>query len=143
MATDEELASTMGVALDVLNQPKEYLELALSYEMMAVDYMSGSSVNVLVEKLALSNMTLEQYVEAAESQLKSIGYIDEELEYDYVEFCGETYMAYEYKIHVGEGLPEITTAQFIRKIDDRIAIITFSFFSEDAFEMLLDCFSEY
>ena len=77
-ATDEEIAESLNVGIDmfVKDNFKEALENSPAiYDMMAVDNITGSNVSIGFENLARSfssNMTVDQYIDTLERQLKNM-----------------------------------------------------------------------
>lgn len=77
-STDEEIAAAMNVAVDKIlgDKYKETLESnPATYDMMVVDSLTGSNINIVYENLKLSfatNITIEQYVEALKQQLSGV-----------------------------------------------------------------------
>lgn len=76
-STDEEIASAMGMGAEALG--KDYKELlesnAAVFDMMVVDSLTGSNINVTYENLSKSfstNITVEQYIDAVEQQLSGL-----------------------------------------------------------------------
>jgi len=74
-ATDEEIAATMQIGAELVNQ-ENFLAQAEKmnnvYDMMVRDVMTGNNINVVFENLkasASSNITVEQYIEVARKQL--------------------------------------------------------------------------
>lgn len=77
-STDEEIAAAMNLAVDqILGENfKQALENnPVIYDMMVVDSVTGTNINVVYENLAksfASNITEEQYVEALKQQLSGV-----------------------------------------------------------------------
>ena len=77
-STDEEIAQTMNIGVEKLlgENFKEALENNPSiYDMMVVDTISRSSINVGYENLSKTmstNITVEQYIAAVKKQLESV-----------------------------------------------------------------------
>lgn len=77
-STDEEIAQAMDVGVELLgaDKYKEALENSQSvFDMMVVDSLTATSVNVSYENLvksAMSNITEEQYIDATKEQFANI-----------------------------------------------------------------------
>jgi len=140
MLSDEEIKTAMNVGSEVLDVEVDADSAVVVYCMMAADYMTGDSVSVAVEKLAIPSLTETQYIYAAKLQLANAGIpTDNMTEYSRT-LCGKEYQLLDYSVSV-KGM-SYRVVQLIRKIDDRIVLITISDFSGSA-EQILKCFSAY
>ena len=73
--SDEEIASLMNMSVDMMlgeNFKYAFEQIPMVYDMMAVDYVSGSSVSMAYEKLVVPSMTEEQYVAALERTMAGV-----------------------------------------------------------------------
>ncbi len=76
-ATDEEIAAMMDVAKDILNDGDKLFEiadLAVIYEFMAKDLVSGNNISMIFENLVKtgsSQITEDQYLSVTKNQLKA------------------------------------------------------------------------
>lgn len=119
--TDEELAATMNVSADALNN--SFLETVASlttvYDMMVIDQSTGTNVSVAYENLMLSanaDMTCEEYLEAMKAQLSAIDTMKMEFgEPSPITLCGEEYTRVICTVTMGE----ITVSQvyYLRNVD--------------------------
>ncbi len=75
-STDEEIAATMQIGAELLNQENfaaQAEKMNNVYDMMVRDLMTGDNINIGFENLKASNssnITEEQYIEVAKNQLK-------------------------------------------------------------------------
>ena len=76
-STDEEIAALMNIGAEMLGE--KFTEALKNnptvYDMMAIDTLTGSSVNIGYENLSKtfsSNITVEQYIEVLKNQISSI-----------------------------------------------------------------------
>ncbi len=119
--TDDELAATMNVSADALNN--SFLETVASlttiYDMMVIDQNTGTNISVAYENLKLtanSDMTCEAYLEAMKTQLAAIDTMTMEFgEPSTVTLCGEEYM----RVISTTSMGEITVSQiyYLRNVD--------------------------
>ncbi len=77
MATNEEIEKMMELGADVMfeengKQMIDWAKVTTAYEMMATNPTNNSNVIVCAEKVALSNMTVTQYLDTVKSQLGSV-----------------------------------------------------------------------
>ena len=77
-ATDEQIAASVNVAIDTLlgDNFKEALENNPAiYDMMVVDMLTGTNINVVyenLEKTFAKSLTIEQYVDALKQQVSNV-----------------------------------------------------------------------
>ncbi len=81
MATEDELLSLMGMSKEMLSEDfnslqLKYAEMSSIYEFMCVAPDQSANINVASEKLMLSNITEEQYVEVLKTQLANLAAMD-------------------------------------------------------------------
>jgi hypothetical protein len=75
LATEEDMISMMNLGADFIDMDEKILDYAMVttvYEMMASSPIGLPNVIVMAEKLTLSNMTEEQYIEALKNQLSRL-----------------------------------------------------------------------
>jgi len=148
MATEEDIATMMGLGAEMMDLDSklvEYANLTTVYEMMATEVASGTNVIVLAEKLSMSNMTVEQYFTALESQLKAVESIQYEIDNEIttVEIAGNSYKQLTAST-VAYGKPMVQK-YMLRKIDDRMIgfIVTDVSESEEVLNTLMAGFSKF
>ena len=121
-ATDEEIASALGLASSMFNA--DFAEIAESsgslYDMMVSDSLTGTNINLGYENLALSNstnVTEEQYIEALEQQLKGVSsmVVEFEDEITTVKLSGQDYVRVVANV-TASGI-EMSQVYYLRKID--------------------------
>ena len=142
MSTEEELYEAMGLGAEFVGIDKEKYDWATvgnTYEMMATDITTGSNVIVMAEKLALKNITMDQYVEALKLQFAAVDAM--KVTFDSVEevtFAGQTYT----RIDISNEVSGMTIKQvmLLRKIEDRMIAITITAMVDRDEEILLSCF---
>ena len=148
MATEADINTMMGLGAEFsgLNQQMiEYANLTTVYEMMATDVVTGSNVIVLVEKLSMSNLTVDQYFSALKTQLQGLGTIAYEVSDDIVtvEVAGQSYQ----QLTASTSSYGMTMEQtyIIRKVDDRMVgfIFTNTTDTSDAIDTLMAGFTTY
>ena len=144
MATEEELREMMGVGIDMLEVDidSKILEQAANYfDMMAANPNDGSSVMVMAEKLMLSGITVDQYIEAYSKNMKDM-YNAEVIEQGKEEFCGNEWNYAVYVFSVQNINLEYVT--FFLKAGNRVVSMTFSGLSDESLNNafgLVSCYS--
>ena len=124
-ATDEEIAQTMSIGQEVLDDMTAYQEavskMATVYDMMVQDFETGCNISVVYENLTLSGsvgMTEEEYIEAVTTQLAAI----EDMEYTFGEtttmvvLSGEVYRCFSTYVSVN-GI-QIQQNYYVRAMDN-------------------------
>lgn len=144
MATDEEIEAAMGVGSELMygedgEEKLRYAQITTIYDMLAADISSGSNIIVMAEKLPLSNMTEEDYLEALQRQVTQANVSLTDVQEATMEICGETYYTLEYTIAAG-GVSTLQTI-LVRKIGDRMAAISLTYQDAGARDALLAGFS--
>jgi len=144
MATESEVRGMMEIAADVVNI--DYSKLSTVYEMMATSFPSGHpNVIVMVEKLSLSNMTIEQYVAALKIQLSSITTMTYSFSSDLtdVTIAGHVYKQFSAECQAN-GMTILQNI-ILRKIDNRVAglIVSYTESTKSEMEILMKGFSKY
>lgn len=130
-STDEELASLMGVALDLMNVnefAQTVAESATIYDMMVTNTETNSNVIVLYENTDITNagkdITLDEYIDAVDAQLQAQTALSTEIvARTEVVLCGEEYV----KLVLDTEMNGISFTQvyYVRQIDNiMISIVT-------------------
>ncbi len=138
MASAAELEEMMNLTGEE-KQNLDWSQVIEAYEMMASDPVNGDSVVVMAEKLYDKSTTVGDFIENLKEEISALS----ELGITYgeggtVTIGGEKYTRFEYGISFG-GMT-ISQTSFLRKLDDRMVVITITSSSEDAQEMFLSCF---
>lgn len=149
-ATDEQIASMMSVSVDIMSDAglevsEEMLQLQAIYDMMATDTLTGTSVLVMYENLAVvvggSSYTEKQYLEEVSKQLDtaSMGNANEEITEETL--CGNTYTVMKVELEVQDI--SATQYYYMRKIDKYMQGIIISVMNgdEDTATQVLSYFS--
>ena len=138
MASAAEVEEMMGLTQEE-KQDIQWSKVIEAYEMMATDAMGLDSVVVMTEGLTKENNTVNKFIDKLKSEFSYIS----EVEITYAETCeeviaGEKYTRFEYEI----SLMNQTYKQimFLRKIGERMAVITITASNEGVEEMFLSCF---
>lgn len=146
-ATDEEMAETMGVGLEVLQDSglelnEKILEQKVIYDMMAVDSETGVNVIVSYENMALTfggdKLTEADYLDICKSQLESV----ETCEYAFGDVTEQQIGEDTYQAILAE-VPELGLRQYycVRKVGKYMLSIVVSAFEGDDIAEILNCFS--
>lgn len=147
MASDAELQQIMGQGMDeiveegVLSQDAVDLGRATtSYELYAVDLISGGSISLMVENLPMAGITERIYIEAYRSSMGqttlevSLGE-PEEMELGGMQFVGVDGV-------LGYNEQEIGQRLLVKKVEDRkMLVVILSYLSQEDLDALLECFS--
>ena len=147
LATEEELSQMMGITFDALGDDvsdaqKKYAELNTVYELMAMDSLGVTNVNIVLEK---TNVSMSKYLAALKAQAESLDAMKVSLQGDAqeVEFAGATYT----KMSANVSANGITMYQeyYSRKVGDRMMMMTVTWADgfETAKETLMNAFSAY
>jgi len=142
MATEEDMLQMMGIGADVAGVDKKIIELTTVYEMMASAITGQPNVIVMVEKPLLSNITVEQYLDALKTNLLSVTALDYEFDDQItsVEIAGNEYKQF------SAALPSMNIIQnyFCRKQGGRIIafINTYSLDTKQDLDILMGGFSK-
>lgn len=145
MSTEEEMKELMklgaeATGIDLSDPAVNYALLNVVYEMMAMD-TSGNSVMVIAEKPALSNITIEQYMEAVTSQLENMQDLNYSVsDVDKVDLWNKDFHFFA----AARSVNGITMTQYYlcTKVDDRIISIIITDVTGDGFDKIYDAFSE-
>jgi hypothetical protein len=140
MASEQDLIDLMDFGAEIVYADKDkklvdYTKANTVYEMMASTQEGLPNVSVIVEKLPLSSLTVDQYIEAFKAQLADMDMMS-------VSFSGGA----ETGMFAGKSyqkLSAVTTAYdmemlqeyLVRKIDNRIVCITITYTADTAKEM--------
>lgn len=146
MATDEEINSMMQAGVDVMYEDEEtgemildYTQLSTVYEMVAADITNGSNVIVMCEKLPLSGIEMDQYIEAMRTQMAQTTLDVDFGEPEDVDLGGVTFTGLTYS--VDSNGTQANQTMLLKKVDDRMYAVTFSYQDPAAYETLKACFS--
>ncbi len=142
MSTEDELYEAMGIGAEFVGIDKKTYDwetVGNAYEMMATDIITGSNVIVLAEKLALKNVTMDQYIEALRVQFKNVESMTVTFDsVNEVTFAGQTYTRID-ATTVVNGM-NIKQVMLLRKVEDRMFGITVTAMNEGDDDVLLSCF---
>ena len=147
MTTSEEIDAMMEVGADAIlgeeNGKKlyDFTKITNVYEMMAVS-LEGTSALVMAEKPLLSNISIDQYVEAVKSQFSKLTsqmaglQIGEAVDY---EFCGQTFK----KMSISYSMSGVQIKQtyLLKKFDDRFLGVIITARDEASFNKIAAMFS--
>ena len=136
--TEEEIAAAYELGSEMVGT-EDYDAVSL-YEMMAADYTTGDSVNIVTEKLTITSISEEVYLIAAKRQFTNMGIEPLNLKEYTKLIAGKEYRVLDYDVNIA-GM-QYRIVQCVRKIGDRMAIISVSDFSGNG-EALFNCFSAY
>ncbi len=146
MASDEEINALMGQAADLMYEDPETGEqvldttqLAMVYEMMAVDVTTGGNVIIAAEKLPLASMTEEQYVAAMEQQMAQTTMSIDFGDPSSVTLGSTEFLSLQYEADAGTGVMQQN--MLLKKIGDRMMLITLSAPDQAGLDALLACFT--
>jgi hypothetical protein len=123
MATEEDINNMMNLGADVMGLNKkivDYASLTTVYEMMASAPSGLPNVIVGVEKLQLSNITLDQYFDALKTQLANLPEMNYEFSGDIasLEIAGQSYKQLTATLNMADQ--SITQRYIARKNDNRM-----------------------
>ena len=148
MATEAETLTLMGIGAETAGIDSKTLDYALLttvYEMMVSTPSGIPNLSVMVEKLPMQNITVEQYLGILKEQLSSVSSMKYDLsgEIDSVSIAGQTYSRF--IAHVEMSGIEMQQYYIFRKTDDRIIgfIGTCTPDTTDALDALLNSFEAY
>ncbi len=146
MASDEEINALMGQAADLMYEDPETGEqildttqLAMVYEMMAVDVTTGGNVIIAAEKLPLASMTEEQYVAAMEQQMAQTTMSIDFGDPSSVTLGSTEFLSLQYEADAGTGVMQQN--MLLKKIGERMMLITLSAPDQAGLDALLACFT--
>lgn len=123
-ATDEQIASAMSISADIMSDAgvevsEEMLQLQAIYDMMASDTLTGTSVLVMYENLAVvvggTSYTERQYLEEVSKQLNtaSMGSAYDDITEETL--CGNKYTVMKVELEVQDI--SATQYYYVRKVD--------------------------
>lgn len=142
-ATDEELLEMLNASADAYYEDKETGKQLVDYakansviEMMASS-LNGDNILLMTEKLPLSNMTMDQYIESFSKQMDGRG-----MNFDgrsTKSFAGKEFTLMKYSLDIG-----ITLYQdyYLYKQENRMVAIIVTYFDTETRDMLLGSFEE-
>ena len=134
MATDEEIKQMMQIGMDKLleeDNAKNLMDISditLYYDMMAVNPLDGSSINIIAEKPILSGITMKQYLDANLISIQNYLGVDT-VQQGQMDICGISYETMSYPISAA-GIYVVSVAN-IAKVGDRFVTISVSGTSEE------------
>lgn len=147
MASEEELASMMGITLDAMGDDvteaqKKYAELATVFEMMVSDSTGGCNMNMTIDRQV---MAVDKYVATLREQVEGMSSMDiaiDDAEED-VTIAGTTYR----KLTASATMYGMTMNQeyYIAKVGDRMVSMAVTYLDgmEDGKDTLLSGFAAY
>ncbi len=137
MATEDELIPLMELGAEVLEKDKKSIDFAMAntvFEMMVSSPAGSPNLSLAVEKLALKNMTTDQYIEAIKKQLEGNDTMEVTFTPDSktMSIAGEDYTAYSSVLSVS-GM-ELKQDYIMRKMDDRLAYFVLTYTEDSSAE---------
>jgi len=145
MATEEDMLQIMNIGLETMDKNKmvvDFAKLTTVYEMMASSPMGFPNVSVMVERLILSSLSTDQYLEALKANLLNVSAIDYEISDKFieVEIAGQTYKQLS---AVLSGL-NVFQNYIFRKQGNRMAgfITTYTLDTGEEMDLLMSGFSK-
>jgi len=148
MASQEEMNDMMQLGLDMLDMDRNLIawaDIAVVFEMMAMVPTGMASAHVATERIMLSGITIEQYVEAAIGQLESTTGWQVHFNDDIrpINFAGQQWYTYTADIHA-LGM-DWSYQYLVRRFDNRMALITIYSAAghEDYIDALFNAFRAY
>jgi len=142
MATEEDMLRMMGIGADIAGVNKKIVELTTVYEMMASAVTGYPNVIIMVEKPLLSNLTIEQYLDALKTGLLNVNTMDYVIDdkITSAEIAGNNYK------QLTASLPSLNIFQnyLVRKQGNRMIgfITTYSLETKQELEILMNGFSK-
>ena len=140
-ATDEELLEMLDASADAYYYDQatdteivDYAKANSVIEMMATS-LNGDNVLLMTEKLALSNITMDQYIESFQTQMDGQGMTYEGRSTK--TFAGKEFVSITYSLDIGIVLYQ---DYYLYKQDNRMVAIIVTYFDTETRDMLLDCF---
>ena len=134
MMTQEEIDEAFNVGSEALDV--EIDASSITYEMMAADYTTGASVQVIVEKLP-SAMTVSEYLAAAKAGVEqAVG--TTEFKEGTAELAGSSWSTIEFDMTM-QGIT-YTSTQYVRIMGEKAVTVCFSDFGT-GIDSLAACFS--
>lgn len=147
MATESDMDNIMNSSMDVVYEDADesvidYIKTTTVYEMMVSSANGTPSLSLMTEKLAFSNMTVDQYIDSLNSQMESITTSTFSVigEGETKDIAGETYTIVSYKTEI-QGI-EVFQDYLVRKIDNIMVgiVVTYTSDTEVEAENLIDQF---
>ena len=125
MATQDDINDLMDLGADVAGFDEKLVDFASLvnvYEMMASASSGSPNVIVMTEKIPLSNMTVEQYLDALKTQLSKVNEMNYEYDDDItsIEIAGQSYK--QLTTTTGAYGQNLTQKYNVRKIDKRMLL---------------------
>ncbi|MCL2397223.1 MAG: hypothetical protein FWC93_04075 [Defluviitaleaceae bacterium] len=147
MASQEEILEMMQLGLDMMDVDSSvvaWAEMAVVSEMMAMLPTGLASVSVATERIMLSNITIEQYVEAAFQGVEALGWeVSPNDDLRQINFAGNQW--YTYTATVEAFGIDWSYQYLVRRFDNRMALITvYAIAGEEAhIDTLINAFAAY
>jgi hypothetical protein len=148
MATQEEMLGMMELGLEVMEIDQRFAnwaDMVVVHEMMAMLPTGAAQVSIVTERLVLSGITTEQYIEASFASVESLLGWDVEFNDDLrtIEFAGLEW--YTYTATINAFGMDWSYQYIIRRFDDRMALITiYAMAGQEAYiDTLFEGFSAY
>ena len=136
MAADEELNALMGITDS--DKDIDYSSLNAVYELLATNTITNNNITIMVDKPAI-DYSEEEYCEEMMSQLKALDdFTSGELKGS--EIAGVDFFEIDYSFSMSGT--SFKQACFLKKMGDRIVVITLTFGNEEGKQMLLSGFSK-
>mgnify|MGYP004654955215 FL=1 len=147
MTRDEDLDKMMDAGIDIAYEDseegkrvKDFADITTVYEMMAMNDITNGSVLIMAEKVQSQEITEDQYISVLKTQLENT-----ELKYDYkdiseTELCGVVYTNLTYDVSADGSSYKQT--MLIKRVGDRMVVISFTYFDESDFDDMLESFSK-
>lgn len=145
MASDEEIKSMMETGSEILegeglaDQVIDYAQINTVYEMMAVNPINTSNITVMTEKLPFAGITEEQYIEIVAEQLAAMSIEIGDADVVERDIAGVTFKDVSYSMEV-QGM-SINQTFLIKKMNDRMVVMTLTYLDDAGYEALLEGFS--
>lgn len=146
-ATDEEIATAIGLGAEILNDDAAYIQaianMANVFDMM-VQGPDGSNMNIMYENLTVSNslsMTEEEYLQTLESMLGAMTEVAYQVsdEITTVQLGDQTY--YLLTATVDYAGVQMTQGYYVRRVGDYICAAIATVIGDTTLEQIQACFS--
>lgn len=147
MASEEELEQIMSQGLDevveegVLSQDNvDQSRVTTSYEMYALDPISGVNISIMVENLPVAGITESLYMEIYRSSMEQTGLETDLNEPEDMELCGIQFMGMDGVL--GYNGQEVGQRMMAKKVEDqKMLVVILSYQTQEGLDSLLSCFS--
>ena len=147
MASEEELEQIMSQGLDevveegVLSQDNvDQSRVTTSYEMYALDPISGVNISIMVEDLPVAGITESLYMEIYRSSMEQTGLETDLKEPEDMELAGVQFLGMDGVLAYNGQ--EIGQLLLVKKVESRkILAVILSYRTQEGLDTLLSCFS--